>query len=171
MDVGCCNPLDLRHLSGVKFFETDQAAADQRAAGLLAGVLSTTPPRRGARRGAVVDEVQVVALARTPDAGSLSGLICAASPEQRDVLAEMVGAAVPRDLKLLTQQQYLQDSACVDVFVTAVRHPSAFLASLPQPVFMRDLPAPDAAFPADTYPNTFNLASAACRRAELRLWT
>ena len=91
--------------------------------------------------------------------GSWGGRICAASPEQRDVLAEMIGTEQPADLRLLTQRQYLDDQGCVDVYVTAVSQPSVFLADLPRPVYLKNCWAGHkntVSFPAQQYATTYN---------------
>lgn len=174
MSLGIYNPTECAPFvagRSVKAFQTEQAAADQWHMGRLAGVVATRRPGPGAAGGRAVGTLYVVALDAAITAAGLGGRTCAASPEQRDVLAEMVGDARPSDLKLLTQQQYLEDPACVDVYVTAVNSPSPFLAALPRPVHLREVPGASASFPADAYATTYNLDPVGAAPVDLRLWT
>lgn len=128
-----------RWLPSAKPFPTEEAMLQQWAGGALTGVLCADDPGLGATRQAVTVDTYVVALDKAITDGKFAGRRCAASPEQRDALAGLLGPDRPADLKLLTQQQYLEAQACVDVYVTAVTQPSQFLDALGQPVYVKDL--------------------------------
>lgn len=64
-----------------------------------------------------------------------------ASPEERDCLARLltsnrVASKNAKDIRLLTQEQYLTSSDCVDVYCTSVVENSTFLSQLTRPYFV-----------------------------------
>jgi hypothetical protein len=70
-----------------------------------------------------------------------------ASPEERDCLAKVlsankIGAKATKDIRLLTQEQYLANSECVDVYCTSVVTRSAFLSKLSYPFFVSGIKLP-----------------------------
>lgn len=142
----------------LKPFPTTSQAVEGWSAGRMGGVL-TTAPAAPAQTVTAVGRQFLVVLDQDIREGGFGGRICAASPEQRDILAGLVGREEPADLRLLTQEQYLEDPSCVDVYVTAVAQPSAFLSTLRRPVYLKDPWSGrqgTQAFQAQTYTTTYN---------------
>lgn len=152
--IGYFNPLDTTQDKGQTPFSTEQAMLEEWYNGRLTGILTSNPAPFKTKEFQCTQFV--VAVSKKVTNGTLDGWICAASPEQRDVLSVMVQGQKPADLTLMTQQQYLADPNCVDLFVTAVQHPSPFLASLPFPWFCRDVAA-GSQFKAEEYPLSYNV--------------
>lgn len=72
---------------------------------------------------------------------ALMGKTLVASPEERECLAQLlldnnVGQQSVTDIRLLTQEQYLEHTTCVDVYCTSVVVGSRFLSKLPFPFYV-----------------------------------
>ena len=169
-EIGCYNPLETRNVQ-CKSFATEAAMLEQWTAGRLDGVVCVADPGNGAKLVGAAGTEFIVALDKQITDSKYAGRICGASPEQRDCLGALLGDQVPSDIKLLTQQQYLENADCVDVYVTAVQQPSRFLSALQRPVYVKSTsPASDATFPADTYPTTYNIAPVVVQTRQLQRW-
>lgn len=172
MATGYYNAGDVTGIPAGKPFPTEDAMLEQWAAGGLTGVLCADDPGQGATRQPLTVQTFLVALDTTITDGGFAGRRCAASPEQRDALARLLGPARPSDLKLLTQQQYQEAQGCVDVYVTAVTQPSPFLDALDQPVYVKDLDwGPDRPrLQVQALANTLNVSPVRAPSVLLNLW-
>lgn len=163
MATGFFNPLDAPDVPNPRPFPTEQAMLDEWYAGNLSSVITATPPADAATVTPFGTRSVVVLDQKGVSDAQYSGRICAASPEQRDLLSELLGDEEPADLKLLTQQEYLNDPSCVDIYVTAVPSPSAFLQSLGRPVYIKSDRSGQSLFPAQQYAKACNVGPAEVR--------
>ena len=154
--LGYFNALDWDNPNTGQPFATEQAMLDAWYSGRVSSIITSTPPSQ-AHSEARVGQRYVVVISKKIQDG-LDDCICAASPEQRDMLPHLQNFKSVRDLKLMTQQQFLADSSCVDVFVTAVQQPSPFLAAIPFPFYLQNVPSGDVSFAADRYPLAYNMS-------------
>ncbi|RYF05966.1 MAG: hypothetical protein EOO40_09725 [Deltaproteobacteria bacterium] len=161
MATGLYDTGDTAGVTDPVIFTTQRQMMDAWDAGRLRAVVdSTCPP--GGRLQSFVGTGYLVALDRTITDVGLQDRVVGASPEHRDFLARTVAASgqTPRDIGLLTQQQYLTNPQCVDVYFTGVRTPSAFLSALTTPYYVKQLEATGTAvrpFPADLQPRAYNV--------------
>lgn len=148
---------------------------DAWAAGRLKGIVdSSCPP--GGRLQSFVATSYLIALDSTITDEGLAGRVVAACPERRDFLAKTVSdiGQTPKDIGLLTQQQYLANPDCVDVFFTAVRIGSPFLPSLDKPFYIKQLHATGDSvrpFPVETFPMSYNVEPVTVDTVAMNLYT
>lgn len=154
-------------------FATQRQMLDAWAAGRLEGIVdSSCPP--GGRLQSLVATSYLIAVDSTITNGGLAGRVVAACPECRDFLAKTVAelGQTPKDIGLLTQQQYLAKPDCVDVFFTAVRIGSPFLPSIGKPFYVKQLNvAGEQRFPADAFPMAYNVEPVRADTVAMNLYT
>jgi len=157
----------------LKSFPTEQSMLDEWNLGHLTAVISSNKPP-DAVAVQTIDDRFVVVIDKSISDESFQNRICAASPEQRDYLAALLQRTkqTPSDLKLLTQEQYLDDSTCVDIFVTSVASPSKFLQSLPFEFYIKQMHTDDQTedFPAHTYNRSYNVKQITTQKLILKLF-
>lgn len=143
-----------------KVFPTQQAMLAEWTAGHLTGIVDSSCPSGGLWKADVGDNL-VVAIDKVITDKSFSGRTFAASPELRDTLALKVteSGEIPSDIGLLTQQQYLADPGCVDIYLTSIRQGSStFFDSIGQPFYVKQLPASGSTLHAENYQLSFNVS-------------
>lgn len=112
------------------------------ADGLLVPDTVTPPARMRSgpplfRRYLVLITPRIVKDVRT----ALSNATVVASPEERDCLASLlltysVNVQSAKDIRLLTQEQYMSNTGCVDAYCTSVVEGSPFLSRLAYPFYV-----------------------------------
>ena len=146
-----------------KLFATQQAMLAEWTAGHLTGVVDRSCPRGGRLKHKVGSNL-VVMIDRKISDGDLAARVFAASPELRDLLAQKIvdSGEIPADVGLLTQQQYLADPTCVDIYLTSFRKgSSSFLNNIAVPFYVKQLETTNTnatVLHAEQYPLSFNVA-------------